>query len=203
VGCSVDSATGNLAVTFFGSSSPSVAIFAHAKGSPTVYKTPINVAYCGYDNAGNLFVDGRTSSNTFALVELPKGSTEFTNISINGDITYFAGQVQWDGQYISVQTLVPTRHIESGPIIYQLDVSGSSATIVKAIHFRKATGGAAQSWIDAQTVIMPYGDHKAGFGTPNVGVWQYPKGGEPIKSFKGVGSEHEELTGVALSEGTH
>ena len=66
-GCSVDPKTGNLAVTNYStisSSQGNVAIYKDAKGSPT-YRTDskiYNEDSCGYDNAGNLFVDGQESA---------------------------------------------------------------------------------------------------------------------------------------------
>ena len=61
--CAVDPVTGKLAVTNFNdgpSNSGSVAVFENASGAPTVYTDPKMFFYyfCGYDDAGNLFVDG-------------------------------------------------------------------------------------------------------------------------------------------------
>ena len=71
-GCSIDAATGNLAVSNF--SDPSnpyggygdVAIFARAQGNPTMYyppaSFPTNFYFCGYDDQGNLYLSGTSSS---------------------------------------------------------------------------------------------------------------------------------------------
>ncbi|HTA53388.1 MAG TPA: hypothetical protein VK755_01500, partial [Candidatus Acidoferrales bacterium] len=64
VGCAVDPKTGNLAVTNVSPSSNAagnVVVYLRAKGQPTGnYKNAAmpDPLLCGYDNAGNLFVDG-------------------------------------------------------------------------------------------------------------------------------------------------
>ena len=59
----------------------SVAIYKDAKGKPKAYYTApfiFTMAFCSYDKAGNLFVDGGTSgSGAFAFGEIPKGSPSF------------------------------------------------------------------------------------------------------------------------------
>ena len=88
------------------------------KGSPTYYSDseipdPI---FCGYDNQGNLFIDG----GPFA--ELPSGSGTFTNFKLNKHI-YQGGQVQWDDKHITVTSVNANR-------IYRLQISGSAGTII-------------------------------------------------------------------------
>ncbi|MBV8067323.1 MAG: hypothetical protein JO113_05060, partial [Candidatus Eremiobacteraeota bacterium] len=61
--CAVDPTTGNLAVSNVStpySTGGDVVIFAHAKGRPHAYHDPAIFYYqfCGYDGAGNLYVDG-------------------------------------------------------------------------------------------------------------------------------------------------
>ena len=67
VDCSVDPTTGNLAVTWNRSASSEnyIAIYKDASGSPTLYGLNDDfVFYCGYDNKGNLFVDGQVGSRS-------------------------------------------------------------------------------------------------------------------------------------------
>ncbi len=77
--CAMDT-SGDLAVGILnGSGAGDIVIFKDASGSGTVYRTPLNDEYFdGYDSRGNLFADGFNGSG-FALVELPKGSTEIRN----------------------------------------------------------------------------------------------------------------------------
>ncbi|HEV3091051.1 MAG TPA: hypothetical protein VGX91_06340 [Candidatus Cybelea sp.] len=76
--CAVDPASGNLAVTDVQVKGPDgIAVFAHASGQPTVYIDPAmpSPASMGYDDQGNLFVDGNTSrKGSFRFAELPQGA---------------------------------------------------------------------------------------------------------------------------------
>ena len=63
VGCSVDTTTGNLAITSLGSgSAPTVAIYYKGHGKPVLYKSSAfaQFYFCGFDANGNLFADGLT-----------------------------------------------------------------------------------------------------------------------------------------------
>jgi hypothetical protein len=104
-GCSVDPTTGNLAVTNFYSSSGSgsVAIYAKASGSPTLYADPdiTNFRFCGYDDKGNLWADGANSSSQFAFAELPSGKSSLTTIPVQQTFEW-PGGVQYDGKYVAV-----------------------------------------------------------------------------------------------------
>jgi hypothetical protein len=42
--------------------------------------------FCGYDNHGDLFVDGKDSNGAFVLAELSKGSQTFTVIAVSQSI---------------------------------------------------------------------------------------------------------------------
>ncbi|MGB7017038.1 MAG: hypothetical protein WBD69_13920, partial [Candidatus Cybelea sp.] len=125
-GCSVDPETNNLAVTFTGSDTD-LAIFANEQGTPTQYTTHIGAMYCGYDDNGNLFIDGLNDQKP-AFAELPKGSSEFTVLSIPESVGA-PGQVQWDGKYITYESYDQTRQV------FQLSISGSEAEIVGSTKF--------------------------------------------------------------------
>jgi hypothetical protein len=112
-GCSVDSGTNTLAVVFKSTSSD-IALFPNEKGSPTLLTTGIDSQYCGYDGSGNLFIDG-FSNHQNKLVELTKGASSFTPLTIS-NLPGIPGQVQWDGTYITYQSVTP-------PSISRLTVS--------------------------------------------------------------------------------
>ncbi|HEY2475650.1 MAG TPA: hypothetical protein VGI19_12745 [Candidatus Cybelea sp.] len=121
--CAMDT-SGDLAVGILnGSGSGDVVIYKNASGSGTVYTTPLASEYSdGYDNNGNLFADGfATSSYSFALVELPKGSSKFETITTSNTVQ-FPGSVQWDGTYLTVFD----QHTAE---VYQYTVSGTEATL--------------------------------------------------------------------------
>ena len=67
-GCSVDTTTGNLAVVFSGSTG-NIAIFTGARGNPNIYRARVAALYCGYDNAGNLFVGGWSRVRAIRVVK--------------------------------------------------------------------------------------------------------------------------------------
>jgi hypothetical protein len=175
-GCSVDSKTGDLAVTYLCKNCDygPVAVFKGARGSPTSYDvTGVFLSFCGYDNRQDLFADGNGGQG-FALVELPVGGSSLTPISVKQSINS-AGEVQWDGKYLAIEDLLH-------PVIYQFQVAGSTATLAGTTKLQGAGNTAAQSWIQGASVIVPFG---ATTHPPNeVGVWKYPAGGPATKIIK-------------------
>jgi len=163
-GCAVDPTTGNLAATIL--SNGDVVIFPGAKGPGTVIATPLLEAfYDGYDDKGNLFVDGLNGSNAFALVELPKGSSSFETITLNQSIE-FPGSIQWHGKYLAVGD-------EETSNIYQFAISGTNGTLEGTTHLED--GGSGAFYILKRNVTA--------VGNNGVGIWKYPAGGMPIKSI--------------------
>ncbi|MBV8197506.1 MAG: hypothetical protein JO263_05195 [Candidatus Eremiobacteraeota bacterium] len=188
--CSVDPTTGNLAVASLqgpGGAKGSVAIYAHAQGSPQVYTDPNVHSYyfCAYDNNGNLFVDGLTLGR-FRLAELPVGSNTFVDISLNHPIK-FPGSVMWDGEYLAVAD-------QLAPKVYEFSVTGSAGTLVHTTPVDTVTSDRA-FWIEGKQLFVA--DH-SGFGANRarsyrkVEVFAYPAGGKPVKVI---------TTNVAHSDG--
>ena len=164
-GCSVDSATHNLAVVF-GGSGVNIAIFANAEGTPTVYSAHTGALYCGYDDASNLFVSG-SSGSTPQLSELANGAGDFSILSVIGNLGN-PGQVQWDGAYLTYEGL------SRGSIkISRLTISGSKARVVSKTQFESGIRNAIQSWIYDGAVVIPYSTR--GQAIDKVGLWAYPK----------------------------
>jgi hypothetical protein len=151
IGCAVDPQTNNLAVVFE-SSGGDVAIFPNEGGTPSVFSSQIASIYCGYDNSGNLFVNG-FSGQHYQFSELPKGSNVFTKLSIS-DSVGTPGQVQWDGQYITYEG-VDTKNT----IISRLSISGSTANIVSQTPLKGIKRRAYASWIYNGAVVVPYSTH--------------------------------------------
>ena len=175
-GCSVDPTTGNLAVASVNwlSAASWVAVYSHAKGTPQNYEDPaiINYVFCGYDDKGNLFVDGTGQSGRFVFAELPKGSGTFTNITLNQSIEW-GGQVQWDGKHIVVGAADITP-----AAAYRFAINGSRG---KEIGSTTLAGSASvpQFWIQGKVIIGPEA------GADELGLWNYPSG-SPIKTITGV-----------------
>ncbi len=183
-GCSVDPATGDLAVVSDAEFDPALLIY-HYKGLrgwgfARSYKlsSMSSSAFCGYDNHGDLFVDGKDSSGAFVLAELSKGSTTFATISVSQSINA-PGQVQWDGKHLAVgDTGV------SPSVIYQFDVSGYIATKTGSTTLGGSTM-VEQFWIQRGNVIAP--DPKRSCGGDQTGciaIYRYPAGGSAVKTIE-------------------
>jgi hypothetical protein len=177
-GCSVDPKTGDLAVTNYSTPSSAqgnVAIYKNAKGSPT-YLTDSKIYYegfCGYDNAGNLFVDGRPrNSGELKLSEIPSGRTSFKSINLNQTITG-AGGVQWDGKHLALGN-----DTEGSGTIYQFAINGEKGTKVGSTALN-GSSGVVQFWIEQARVIGPE------YLANDVGIWAYPAGGSAKKTITG------------------
>ncbi len=170
-GCSINPVNGDLAVTnFFGATGQgSVSIYKNAQGTPLKYVSNdiYYYYYCGYDNNGNLFVDGWSAGSSFAFAELPKGGRKLKTIVLDHAITY-PGGVQWDGRHMAVGD-------QYGPI-YQFDISGTQGTEVGSTPLDQSTQ-IVQFWIQGGRVIGP-NEHSA-----NAMVWKYPVGGSPTKTL--------------------
>jgi hypothetical protein len=183
IGCSVDPTTGNLAVGVFGggSGNSSLLVFKHATGTPKSYTTSAisKYFYCGYDDKGNLFVDGVSSpsgTGDFVLAELPKGGSSLKIVRVSQYIGW-PGQVQWDGKYLTIEDASGIGYGASN--VYQFMVHGTKAERVG----RTNLGGAYevhQSWIQDRTLLVP----NCTPGCEEIEYYKYPGGGLPFKTIK-------------------
>lgn len=173
IGCSSDPSSGDLAVAEPNSSQCSIAIYKNASGNPMVV-TDSSLPYCQYptyDNAGNLFFEGWTGSNSL-LMELPAKRDAFRTVALNKPIDDF-GFVQWDGHDLAIQARPSLR----APLeIYRVHVSGSSGTIVQTVHFLQWMKYEPWPWIQDNQVVDVT-------GAAQIGLWKYPQGGSPFKTF--------------------
>lgn len=182
--CSVDPVTGNLAVANkeTNNSTPqqgNVAIYAHAKGTPTLYNDSqlFQVWFCGYDDKGNLYVDGTKGySVTFGFAELPKGKKQLTNIALKGGTIYFPGKILWDGKYVVVgdQSYKNKYPYTSGAY----ETTGAAGKIVGSTPFTGSLDVAGFA-IEGNTVIAP------DISLENISTYKYPAGGKPVKVLPG------------------
>ena len=143
-----DPTTNNIALTVgpIGHFGGYVAVYRTPWSRPTKYRDPHfdYLSYLGYDGQGNLFVDGLGKGGVSLLAELPKGSSTFTDITLNKPLREL-GTIQWDGTYITVQ---------NRKAIYRLQVSGSSGTIEGKTPLKGAFG--TGFCIHGDTVIGPH-----------------------------------------------
>ena len=190
--CSVDPSTGNLAVVDH--AIYNVRIYRDAKGSPKTYTDPsvIGMSYCAYDNKGNLYVSAESKGFTLALIELARGSSSFTNITVNAGNAGSPLQ-WWHGDLIL--GAVDTEYYPWFYYLYQVKLSGSSGTVVGTSTLtlsgeNRFNGG--PFWIQGNAVVVP-GDRQAPW-TSDAALWAYPAGGKPIKAFKHNIPDYEGLT---------
>jgi hypothetical protein len=188
-GCSVDPTTGDLAVASVNwvSFSSYLDVYKHARGTPHEYYDPkiINYEFCGYDNHGDLFVDGTGSGSDVYFAEVPKGSNTFINYSLSKAIGIGnAAEVQWDGTHITLEDA-------NAGAIYQLALVGSTARIVRTTHL-KQWSSYSLSWISGRTALAANGT-----ADEQISVWRYPGGGKPIAEIDAPAS----ILGVTVSRG--
>lgn len=192
--CSVDPTTGDLAAVVFCVTGCGDSVVVLTTPGMKVQQYSISslpsLLYVTYDSTGNLYVDGYSSS-VFALAELPAGGTAFQPITVSQNIQY-AGQIQWDGQYIAVTTIIT-------PVVDQLQVTGSTASVVGTIPLYGVGPRSTQSWLYRDKIIVPTGSGRA--RSTNIDFWKYPTGGYPVREITGfIGKGHAEITGVTISQ---
>lgn len=155
-GCSVDPKTNDLAVVAAGKTGT---VFVWSSDHPKLRtyhtKSIYALRYCGYDENGNLFVDGVEQYNRdkFVLFELPADGSKLNMVSLDRKIGN-AGQVQWDGRYMTIQDRDAPYHI------YQIKISGSAGTVVNTIAFDGLRKPVEASWINGRDgfhTLQPWG----------------------------------------------
>lgn len=186
--CKVDPKSGDLAVAnvvteYF--TKGDLAVFAKAKGVGVNYSLPTLWFSCntvGYDNKGDVYMEGNGySSQTYAGV-LPKGGSTVESLSLNQSIGS-PGETQWDGKYMTFAD-------RNTGDIYQFTISGSSGTEVGSTTI-SPTGEAQWSWIQGKTVIIPL---ESGSGE-GVNFYAYPAGGSATMTLL----SGQSLDGVTVS----
>lgn len=184
--CSVDPKTGNLAVTYFKDVyHADVAVYQKATGTPKLYTHGWMVfSWCGYDDKGNLFVDGLASksSDDFEFAELPTGGSRLKTITLNQTFGW-PGGVQWDGKYVDVADSNTTN-------IYQFTITGSSGALQGTINLEGPQLVTAY-WIHGKKIVATT------FNPSSAAYWAYPAGGTVLQSItQDVRYPH----GVTISE---
>jgi hypothetical protein len=194
-GCAVDPLTGNLAVAGGLLGGGNVAIYSGTGGSPVVYPDLKNRTdfWCAYDSRSDLFIDPWDQYGGW-IAELPAGSTKLIDIYLGHGINP-GGDIAWDGKHVVVGN--PSEQPNGPSTLYQLDISGSGATIINTItliggrskHENKNPRIGNQFWLLADKVV-DY-THTA------AGLWPYPAGGYAKKIIHANGR-----MGLAISRAT-
>ena len=175
VGCAVDPTTGNLAVT-------SLFSWSSGPGSVSLYRPPFKnleipaetysdpelkyMYFATYTKTGDLFVDGFT--NDFGLVELKKGSSAFTTITISNSVGA-PGGVNYDAKksYLDVTD-------QEYQTTYGYSVTGTTATLEQTTPMTGACDV-------VQTTLTTHLNGIVGPDACNVNAdtYKYPSGGSP------------------------
>ncbi len=209
-GCAWDPTTGNLAVTNLvdvSSESGAVLIYPHASGSPTAYRNPNEFSYyfVGYDTKGNLFFDGKNSSGTFMLSELPKGADKAHSLEVIGGTIYFPGTVEWyaAGNYLIVgdQLCGDT----NAACLYHLSIAHNAGTIASKTSLKGYTGDNLCDLVQGTENGTQFlgSDYEHG-GSSCVGTasttyeWPFPAGKNP--SLYSTGPTESGPIGAAVSK---
>jgi hypothetical protein len=198
-GCAVDPSSGDLAVMSSAGGSQgngSVDVWTGARpGEPAVHDVPFTPKNGAYDDAGNLFVDGcgcADSDPWLLFGELLKGRHAVTTVGIDKK-TALPGGVQWDGQYIAVQTGGHLRRLMGRPRVYRLEVSAGSAHVVGVV-IPKNPALSSTAWfaVSGSSIVSTSGAHSS-----EVDIWPYPAGGPHTRIIGSFG----DIRGLTVSVG--
>lgn len=192
LGCAVNPRTGAVVVTniFSTASGPgNIAIYHKAQGPPLILDDPKIFYYffAGFDSAGNLYVDGLDTSQTFRFAELPRGQRKFNDIPLNGTI-YYPGAIAWDGTYVDVGDQLYQNQVASA--IYQ--TTGAGGQIVGTTLMSGAQDVVGY-WLGSGSVIGPDANLN------DVSLYQYPAGGDPTLALGNLDRPYGAAVSVAHS----
>jgi len=169
--CAVD-ASGNLAVVTFNEYDDhgGLLIFKNARGKPTFYQSRkmFFYSFAGYDNRGNVFVDG---SPYATLLELPAGGTKLKNVTPNGLQLSSPGAVQYDGADLAVGD-------QKTGIIYRV-----SGTKIAGTTQLNGTCFVQQFFVDTESDVVIAPNVCSGKG--DVLIYDYPAGGTATRRITG------------------
>jgi hypothetical protein len=197
--CSVDLQTGNFAV--INANSSSILIYAKASGSPKSYADPnLIFAFAGYDDAGNLFVDG-LENGKFGLAELPSRGETFKQIKLSQTIEA-PGSIQWDGKHLTIADFGTTGPYSTS-VLYRITVANGRAKKVGTTRLNEGpvVYGVpfVQTWIAGNRIIGMTGPYLCASQCGGAGiVYAYPQGSNPLECVGGCGNLIDP-TGVTVS----
>jgi hypothetical protein len=186
VDCSVDSNSGNLAAAngcVDGSCDGTVAIYLNAQGMPTQYATvPVYVPDAvTYDPAGDILVVGYIGVYSRELVWLPKGGSNFEQFQTQPKSRYPLA-VRWDGKNLVVH--------KAFVAFNRYKISRGIGIYIGHVLVNNCTCEGTSFWIQGTTLIAPA-------SSSTVSFWNYPAGGNPIKTITGLDTPEGVTVSVA------
>lgn len=175
VGCSIDPATGHIAIANTYSqeySYSSLSVYRRVKGSPADYKTLYveGMEDCAFDDRGDILTTGWRGyyeyKSAFAMLRAHrKALRKFKAKTVNVDVP---NGLQWDGSYFA---------ITGSNEIVQFTVSDGGGTIEGRISLANS-GSIGASWIvsSLNSVVVTNNSRSSGV---TVNYYSYPSGGAP------------------------
>jgi hypothetical protein len=166
--CSVDPSSGNLAA---GTSNSNVAVWSNGEGSPTLYSTSAffkEVSTISYDGSGDLYM--RSSSGRESGAWLPRDGMAVMQFHITN-----LGSYGWDGRYFVIG---PANGYTDKLTLYQLH--GGNGKVAGEVSLKNCAPNFGRSFsIAGSELAVSCGIDE----TNSLNYYNYPKGGNPIKSI--------------------
>jgi hypothetical protein len=186
IGCAVDPASGNLAVSNLvdGSGGGSVLVYKHARGTPAAYSNPKGLSsyFAAYNSKGDLYVSGTAKkTRNYLLSVLPHDGTAMSSVAISGGRLYFPGTVAWHGSTL----VLGDQQCKNKPssCFYELRVAGTTAKISGTTALTGACD-VAQAWVGKAQIAG--GDYGYCGGPSSADIWRFPSGGDPTAKVGGL-----------------
>jgi hypothetical protein len=203
VGCAVDPATGNLAVTDIvtdASGPGDVEIFTSPSAQPKVLTNPSEYFYyfAGYGPHSSLWVSGMNATGVYMLSRC--GASSCSTIGLSGGTLYYPGAVEWDGS--SGTWVVFDQTCNDTPSACSYPVS-SKGVLGTATVYKNYKGGADCDLIQGDIVNREQhvvgGDYEyCGAVSSTFDRWPYTAGGDPT-NYTTLSSSASVPNGVAVS----
>jgi hypothetical protein len=194
--CAVDPTTGNIAVA---NHDKDFAVFIGGSASPTYYSTAgilPRVSFATYDNSGNAYFSGdhahhaawlpkrASAPKPFKLREPPQGKQGYHDPGFGWDGTYLTDM---SGCGSELARFKPHGRI-GGKLYDAVFLKNTGGCFPNRYAFRPSGGATSRSLV------------VVGFFEDEILFYDYPKGGNPTKTIKGLGSEgYGSVLGVTIS----
>jgi hypothetical protein len=203
VGCAIDPATGNLAVTDLvnDSSGPGqVLVYSNPLSQPLVLSNPNQYFYyfAGYGPDSSLWVSGQDASGSYMLSRC--GVSACKTINLSGGRLYFPGAVDWDGTH--GKWVVFDQLCDDKPAACSYPVS-PSGVLGRATTYENYEGGSDCDLIQGEVAgrdrYVVGGDYEyCGAASSTFNRWAYTAAGDPT-NYAILSSSYSIPNGVAIS----
>jgi hypothetical protein len=187
--CSVNAASGALAVANEAGSSTrgNIAVYAQASGTPKLYtdSTIKDFQGCAYDGSGNLLAsNGQADGPDSYFAWLPKSGSKLIDVKLPGPQSSWTWEnvngIQWDGRYWVIDYYN----------LYRISVANGQGYYVGQTDLQDFDGQPGPFWIynihrksQGTQVVGAYNE----FSSSSVVYWNYPSGGDGIAEIsKGI-----------------